>query len=125
MPVVFCDLQTFFAGLGTAYLGCLISNPLNATGCVTDPDGDFKKNFGDCLFGDLTEAEAQVSDAMVKAWTNFAIYGTPTPSTDPSLPHLDPWSFENPVFMQFGDKIDEPVKIGSDYRKTFSTKPPF
>ena len=73
--MVFCDLQTFFAGLGTAYLGCLVSNPLNATGCVTDPNGDFKKNFGDCLFGELTEAESKVSDAMVKAWTNFAICG--------------------------------------------------
>ena len=73
--MVFCDLQTFFAGLGTAYVQCLISNPLNATGCVTDPNGDFKRNFGDCIFGDLTEAESRVSDAMVKAWTNFAIYG--------------------------------------------------
>ena len=55
---------------------------------------------------------------------NF-LFRTPTPSTDPSLPHLDPWSYENPVFLQFGDMIDEPVKIASDYRKTFSSKPPF
>ena len=46
-----------------------------AVKCVTDPEGEFKSNYGECIFGTLNEQEARTSDAMVKAWTNFAIYG--------------------------------------------------
>ena len=48
---------------------------VGATNCVTDPQGKFKQDYGECIFGTLSEAEAKTSDAMVRAWTNFAIYG--------------------------------------------------
>ena len=76
IPVVLCDLQTFLTSLSTAFLKCVSNVGLaEAANCVTDPNGEFKTNHGECIFGTLTEEEALTSDAMVKAWTNFAIYG--------------------------------------------------
>ena len=76
LPIVLCDLQTFLVGLSRAWLQCVLEVGLGeATNCVNDPQGKFKAEHGECLFGTLTEAETQVSEAMVKAWTNFAIYG--------------------------------------------------
>ena len=76
LPIVLCDLQTFLVGLSTAWLQCVLEvGILEATNCVTDPQGKFKQDYGECIFGSLTEAEAKTSDAMVRAWTNFAIYG--------------------------------------------------
>ena len=69
----------------------------------------------------MTEAEAKVSDAMVKAWTNFAIHGTPTPQESADL-ILPTWSDDEPYYMRFGLSRDEVVTIDLDYRKTFSTK---
>lgn len=76
LPVVLCDLQTFFAGLSQHYALCVLEVGLShATECITDPQGAFKQKYGECIFGTLTEAESRTSEAMVKAWTNFAIYG--------------------------------------------------
>ena len=76
IPVVLCDLQTFLTSLSTAFLKCVSNVGLaEAANCVTDPNGEFKRNHGECIFGTLTEEEALTSDAMVKAWTNFAIHG--------------------------------------------------
>merc|ERR1719464_593660 len=92
LPIVLCDLQTFLVGLSSAWLQCVLEvGIVGATNCVTDPQGKFKQDYGECIFGTLSEAEAKTSDAMVRAWTNFAIYGTPTPSNEESLPTLDPW----------------------------------
>ena len=63
-------------GLSSAWLQCVLEvGIVGATNCVTDPQGKFKQDYGECIFGTLSEAEAKTSDAMVRAWTNFAIYG--------------------------------------------------
>jgi len=123
LPIVLCDLQTFLVGLSSAWLQCVLEvGIVGATNCVTDPQGKFKQDYGECIFGTLSEAEAKTSDAMVRAWTNFAIYGTPTPSNEESLPTLDPWSYPDPKFIRFGTSEDQPALIDTDYRKTFSSK---
>ena len=43
--------------------------------CVTLPNSEFKKEYGECLNGALTPEEEIYSDRMVKAWTNFARTG--------------------------------------------------
>ena len=43
--------------------------------CLVDPDGAFKREYGECLFGELTPEEELTSDRMVRAWTNFAYHG--------------------------------------------------
>ena len=43
--------------------------------CITEEDSMFKKMYGECLWGRLTDDELIYSDRMVKAWTNFALYG--------------------------------------------------
>lgn len=76
LPIVLCDLQTFFVGLSQHYALCLLEVGLaQATQCITEPNSPFKQNYGECIFGTLTDSESKTSDAMVKAWTNFAIYG--------------------------------------------------
>ena len=76
LPIVLCDLQTFLVNLSAAFIKCVADVGLSeAASCVTNPEGEFKTNYGECLFGTLNEEEAKTSDAMVKAWTNFAIHG--------------------------------------------------
>ena len=50
------------------------------------------------------------------------LFRTPTPSSDESLPTLNPWSSSEPGFMRFGLAKDKIVSIDSDYRKTYSSK---
>ena len=45
------------------------------TDCIAQPDNAFMLQYGECLTGELTEEEKVWSDKMVRAWTNFAIYG--------------------------------------------------
>ena len=76
LPIVLCDLQTFLVNLSAAFIKCVADVGLSeAASCVTNPEGEFKTNYGECLFGTLNEEESKTSDAMVKAWTNFAIHG--------------------------------------------------
>ena len=76
LPIVLCDLQTFLVNLSAAFIKCVAEVGLSeAASCVTNPEGEFKTNYGECLFGTLNEEESKTSDAMVKAWTNFAIHG--------------------------------------------------
>ena len=42
---------------------------------MTDHNGEFKAEWGDCIDGHLLPDEQQVSDKFVKAFTNFVIYG--------------------------------------------------
>ena len=72
---------------------------VGATNCVTDPQGKFKQDYGECIFGTLSEAEAKTSDAMVRAWTNFAIYGYVLCKAMKSSPLLGP--FGNSEFWEF------------------------
>ena len=69
-------MNSVIVGLSSAWLQCVLEvGIVEATNCVTDPQGKFKQDYGECIFGSLTEAEAITSDAIVRAWTNFAIYG--------------------------------------------------
>ena len=69
-------MNSNLVGLSAAWLQCVLEVGIaEATNCVTDPQGKFKQDYGECIFGSLTEAEAITSDAIVRAWTNFAIYG--------------------------------------------------
>ena len=43
--------------------------------CFAEPDSAFKAEWRDCIFGELTPEEEILSDRIVRAWTNFAIYG--------------------------------------------------
>ena len=43
--------------------------------CITRPGSDFKEEWGECISGELTPEEEILSDRMVRAWTNYAIYG--------------------------------------------------
>lgn len=43
--------------------------------CFAEPDSDFKREWRDCIFGELTPEEEVLSDRIVRAWTNFAING--------------------------------------------------
>ena len=57
---------------------CLETHPLGLNGCVaelTDPEGSFKKEWGQCITGTLTEEELVWSDRLVRTWTNFARTG--------------------------------------------------
>ena len=57
---------------------CLETHPLGLAGCVdelTDPEGDFKREFGECITGNLTPEETVWSDRLVRTWTNFARTG--------------------------------------------------
>ena len=92
------------------------------------PQGSFKTNYGECLFGRLTESEMQLSEIMVEAWTNFATYGTPSPDVkrtgqDSLLPQWPTWSDEQPYFLRFGMTKSELTTLDANYRKTYSNKP--
>jgi hypothetical protein len=84
---------------------CPPTNPL----CFVDDGSEWKKEWGECIFGSLNEEEELWSHYMVKAWTNFAVYGTPTPDGDDSgLPHMDPFKLTDPKYLAFranGPKI--------------------
>lgn len=55
---------------------CDISDPLNPDfSCLLDPEGDFKREWNECIKGELTAEEQVWSNRLVKAWTNFAKYG--------------------------------------------------
>ena len=43
--------------------------------CFTLPGSDFKEEWGECISGELTPEEEILSDRIVRAWTNFAVYG--------------------------------------------------
>ncbi len=75
LPLVLCDMPEFFTALSAAYVRCSLTNPGDAIACVTDPEGNFKQEWAECIDGRLLPDEQVVSDAMVKAWSNFAIYG--------------------------------------------------
>lgn len=76
LPLVLCNLKDFFNALAAAYVKCVTEVGLaEAEKCVTDHDGEFKANWGECVDGHLSDNQLVVSDAMVKAWTNFAISG--------------------------------------------------
>ena len=48
--------------------------------CIADPDSAFMAEWGECVTGELNEQEQVWSDEVVRAWTNFAAYGS-VPST--------------------------------------------
>ena len=99
----------------------------NSTTEVTLPQGSFKTNYGECLFGSLTESEMKLSDIMVEAWTNFATYGNPSPNNTrigaSLLPHWPTWSDDQPYFLRFGLSKTELTTLDAEYTKTYSTKP--
>lgn len=116
LPLVLCNLKDFFNALAAAYVKCVTEVGLaEAEKCVTDHDGEFKANWGECVDGHLSDNQLVVSDAMVKAWTNFAISGNPTPPGS-GLPTLNPWRRDAPEYIVF----DYPVEVRSDYRKSYS-----
>ena len=43
--------------------------------CYGRPESNIMTKYADCLDGSLTDEEVIWSDRIVKAWTNFAIYG--------------------------------------------------
>jgi len=128
LPVVVCDLKSFLVGLSLAWTQCIYEVGLaNSTKCLTDPQGSFKTNYGECLFGSLTESEMKLSDIMVEAWTNFATYGNPSPNNTrigaSLLPHWPTWSDDQPYFLRFGLSKTELTTLDAEYTKTYSTKP--
>ena len=128
LPVVVCDLKSFLVGLSLAWTQCIYEVGLaNSTKCLTDPQGSFKTNYGECLFGSLTESEMKLSDIMVEAWTNFATYGNPSPNNTATganlLPHWPTWSDDQPYFLRFGLSKTELTTLDAEYTKTYSTKP--
>ena len=95
---------------------------------VTLPQGSFKTNYGECLFGSLTESEMKLSDIMVEAWTNFATYGNPGSPNNTRigaslLPNWPTWSDDQPYFLRFGLSKTELTTLDAEYTKTYSTKP--
>ena len=99
----------------------------NSSTEVTLPQGSFKTNYGECLFGSLTESEMKLSDIIVEAWTNFATYGNPSPNNTATganlLPHWPTWSDDQPYFLHFGLSKTELTTLDAEYTKTYSTKP--
>ena len=65
MSIIFTD------ALNSSLALCPITDPL----CVIHEGSDFKKEWGECITGELTQEEQVWSDRIVKAWTNFAIHG--------------------------------------------------
>ena len=60
-----------------------------------------------------------------EGWIQISIFiylRTPTPSNDPNMPILNPWSQEMPNFIRFGYN-GQTTSVDMDYRKTYSTKP--
>ena len=43
--------------------------------CFTRPGNGFLDEWGECIYGKLTPEEEILSDRIVRAWTNYAIYG--------------------------------------------------
>ena len=123
LPVVMCDLNSFLVGLSVSWTQCILEVGLaESTKCLTNPEGAFKTNYGECLFGRLTDTEKELSDMMIEAWTSFATYGTPTKEGS-FLPPLPTWSDDVPAFLRFGLSQSELAKLDGNYRKTYSNKP--
>ena len=73
-----CPIKDLFSAMAGAFLKCQLSSGgdiAEAEKCLTDPEGEFKREWGECIDGHLLPDELEVSKAMTKAWTNFAIYG--------------------------------------------------
>ena len=134
LPVVTCDLNSFLIGLSISWTQCIYEVGLaDSTKCLTNPEGAFKAQWGECLFGTLTDTEMELSDIMVEAWTNFAAYGNPStnvtlanggvPPSKGLVPLWPTWSDDQPYFMRFGLSKTELTKLDAEYTKTYSTKP--
>ena len=102
IPLISCDIQEII----NYALGCF--DGLDAIFCLTLPSGFFRTKWHNCLTGQFSEEELQVSSNTVRAWTNFAARGYPGFG-------VGPWSQDNPVYL----KIDKVNSVQTDYTKEY------
>ena len=85
--------------------------------CIGDESNHFMSKYKNCILGTLTPEEEEISKDMVAAWTNFFVYGTPTPDNETRLPKLDKWNLEDEPYIIFKEK----PSIGHFYKQTYPT----
>ena len=102
IPLIFCDIKDIIDDA----LECL--GGLDAIFCLTLPNGAFRSKWHNCLTGEFSEEELQVSSNTVRAWTNFAARGYPGFG-------VGPWTQENPVYL----KIDKVNSVQTDFTKEY------
>lgn len=102
IPLIFCDIEAIINDA----LECLTG--LDAVFCLTLPNGAFRTKWHNCLTGEFSDEELQVSSNTVRAWTNFAAKGYPGFG-------VGPWTQENPVYL----KIDKENTVQTDFTNEY------
>lgn len=102
IPLIFCDIKEIINDA----LDCL--GGLDAVFCLTLPNGAFRAKWHNCLTGQFSEEELQVSSNTVRAWTSFAAKGYPGFG-------VGPWTEQDPVYL----KIDKTNSVQRDFSKEY------
>ena len=102
IPLIFCNIEEIINDA----LECL--SGLDAIFCLTLPNGQFRSKWHNCLTGQFSEEELQVSSNTVQAWTNFAARGYPGFG-------VGPWTTDDPVYL----KIDKVNSVQTDFTKEY------
>jgi len=103
IPLIFCDIKEIINDA----LDCL--GGLDAVFCLTLPSGAFRTKWHNCLTGQFSEEETQVSSNTVRAWTSFAAKGYPGFG-------VGPWTEQDPVYL----KIDKVNSVERDFTKEYN-----
>ena len=102
IPLVFCNIKD----IALDAIECL--SHIDAVFCLTLDGGAFRSKWHDCLTGELSAEELQVSANLVQLFANFATTG------DPGL-GSKPWDREEMSYI----KLDKELQIKSDYTKEY------
>jgi len=109
LPVLLCDVPQLLTDIAQDLTVCLADNnilPDDLASCIMEQPNYAK--WHNCLLGELTPEELNVSANLAQMWTNFATNG------EPGLGAV-PWKSKEPKYLKITDKLE----VVADYRKEY------
>merc|ERR1712198_557200 len=106
LPVLLCDVPQLLTDFTQDLTECLLPEnllPEDLASCIMERPNYIK--WHNCLLGELTPEELNVSATLAQMWTNFATTGNPEFNAVP-------WKSTEPKYLKITDKLE----IVEDYR---------
>jgi len=109
LPVLLCDVPQLLTDFTQDLTECLLPEnllPEDLASCIMERPNYIK--WHNCLLGELTPEELNVSATLAQMWTNFATTGNPELGAVP-------WKSKEPKYLKITDKLE----LVEDYRREY------
>eukprot|EP00095_Tigriopus_kingsejongensis_P005622 maker-scaffold335_size202896-snap-gene-1.19 protein:Tk05622 transcript:maker-scaffold335_size202896-snap-gene-1.19-mRNA-1 annotation:"hypothetical protein DAPPUDRAFT_240263" len=118
LPLLLCNIEEVLNAMAARVEECDLSNIGACIDDITNPNGPFKAEWGECITGRLTAEEEVWSNRIVRMWTDFARTGNPTPDdSQTDVPKVPAWSWDKPLYVALRENG---ATIMSDYTETYN-----